>query len=153
MSLRVVARVARVLTFDTHGKPTTTKVEDSWVIRSNSYQMRVAPVPENPEIILIRPDPTDLVLPAGRYALVLKGVAYDFSLDGPATDSAHCLERTDALNSPVYSSAKSSSRIIALIWTGWLEFVCWRFILRHMTLVRGVQERDRAKYADTVRAV
>ena len=106
VSLRVVARVARVLTFDTHGKPTTTKVEDSWVIRSNSYQMRVAPVPENPEMILIRPDPTDLVLPAGRYALVLKGVAYDFSLDGPATDSAHCLERTDALNSPVYSECQ-----------------------------------------------
>jgi hypothetical protein len=104
--LRVVARVARVLTFDTHGKPTTSKVEDSWVIRSNSYQMRVAPVPENPEMILVRPDPTDLVLPAGRYALVLKGTAYDFTLDGPTTDSAHCLERTDALNSPVYSECQ-----------------------------------------------
>ena len=106
VSLRVVARVARVLTFDTHGKPTTTKVDNSWVIRSNSYQMRVAPVPESPEMILIRPDPTDLVLPAGRYALVLKGVAYDFTLDGPTTDSAHCLERTDALNSPVYSECQ-----------------------------------------------
>jgi hypothetical protein len=106
VSLRVVARVARVLTFDTHGKPTTSKVEDSWVIRSNSYQMRVAPVPESPEMILIRPDPADLVLPAGRYALVLKGVAYDFTLDGPTTDSAHCLERTDALNAPVYSECQ-----------------------------------------------
>jgi len=45
----------------------------------------IAPVPENPEMILIRPDPTDLVVPAGRYASVLKGVAYDFTLDGPTT--------------------------------------------------------------------
>jgi len=104
--LRVVARVARALTFDTHGKPMTTKIEDSWVVRSNSYQMRVAPVPDNPEMLLIRPDPADLVLPAGRYALVLKGVAYDFTLDGPNTDSAHCLERTDALMSPVYSECQ-----------------------------------------------
>jgi hypothetical protein len=106
VSLRVVARVARALTFDTHGKPVTTKIEDSWVVRSNSYQMRVAPVPDNPEMLLIRPDPADLVLPAGRYALVLKGVAYDFTLDGPNTDSAHCLERTDALMSPVYSECQ-----------------------------------------------
>ena len=28
VSLRVVARVARVLTFDTHGKPTTSKVDE-----------------------------------------------------------------------------------------------------------------------------
>jgi hypothetical protein len=106
VSLRVVARVARALTFDSHGKPLTTKIDDSWVVRSNSYQMRVAPVADNPEMILIRPDPADLVLPAGRYALVLKGVAYDFTLDGPNTDSAHCLERTDALNSPVYSECQ-----------------------------------------------
>jgi hypothetical protein len=106
VSLRVVARVTRALTFDSHGKPATTKIDDSWVIRSNSYQMRVAPVPDNPEMILIRPDPADLVLPAGRYALVLKGVAYDFTLEGPNTDSAHCLERTDALASPVYSECQ-----------------------------------------------
>ena len=106
VSLRVVARVARALTFNSHGKPLTTKIDNSWVVRSNSYQMRVAPVADNPEMILIRPDPADLVLPAGRYALVLKGVAYDFTLDGPNTDSAHCLERTDALNSPVYSECQ-----------------------------------------------
>lgn len=106
VSLRVVARVARALTFDSKGKPMTTKIEDSWVVRSNSYQMRVAPVADNPEMILIRPDPPDMVLPSGRYALVLKGVAYDFTLDGPNTDNAHCLERTDALMTPVYSECQ-----------------------------------------------
>ena len=44
--------------------------------------MKVAPVPDNPEMIVLRPD-ADLVFPAGRYALVLKGVAYDFTVDGP----------------------------------------------------------------------
>jgi hypothetical protein len=105
-TLRVVARVVRALTFDSKGKPTTSKIEDSWVVRGNSYQMRVAPVADNPEMILIRPDPPDMVLPSGRYALVLKGVAYDFTLDGPNTDSAHCLERTDALMTPVYSECQ-----------------------------------------------
>jgi hypothetical protein len=103
VSLRVIAQVMRTLTFDGKGKPTYAKIDDAWVVRSNSYQMRVAPVPDSPEMILIRPDPPELVLPSGRYALVLKGTAYDFSLDGSNTDSAHCLERTDALTAPVYS--------------------------------------------------
>ena len=30
-----------------------------------------------------------------------KGIAYDFTVDGPLTDTAHCLERTDTLTSPV----------------------------------------------------
>jgi len=63
-------------------------VENSWVVRSNSYQMRVAPVADRPP---------------GRYALVLKAVAYDFTVDGPLTDTAHCLERTDAVTSAVYT--------------------------------------------------
>jgi hypothetical protein len=100
--VRVVAQVTRALTFDSRGKPTTHNVENSWVVRGNSYQMKVAPVADHPELIVIRPD-ADLVFPAGRYALVLKGVAYDFIIDGPLTDPAHCLERTDALTSPVYT--------------------------------------------------
>ncbi len=105
--VRVVAQVVRALKFDPGGKAITTKVEDAWVIRSNSYQMRVAPVANNPEMILIRPDPSDFAFSPGRYALVLKGVAYDFTLDGPLTDAAHCLERTDALDLPVYTECRS----------------------------------------------
>ena len=56
--LRVIARVVRALKFDTGGKPMTTNIDDAWVVRSNSYQMRVAPIADNPEMILIRPDPT-----------------------------------------------------------------------------------------------
>jgi hypothetical protein len=58
-------------------------------------------------MMIIRPDPADIVLPAGWYALVLKGFAYDFIVDGPVTDSAHCLERTDALTSPVYTECRN----------------------------------------------
>jgi hypothetical protein len=68
--------------------------------------MRVAPLGDNPEMIVIRSDPADFVFPAGRYALVLKGVGYDFTVDGPVTDLAHCLERTDALDFPVYTECR-----------------------------------------------
>jgi hypothetical protein len=98
--------VARSLTFDPAGKAITTKLENTWVVRSNSYPMRVSPVPDNPEMIVIRPDRPDFVLPAGRYALVFKNVAYDFTVDGQSTDAAHCLERTDALESPVYTECR-----------------------------------------------
>jgi hypothetical protein len=84
------------------------KVDQSWVVRSNSYQMMVSPVADNHEMILIRLTHADFVFPAGRYALVLnKGAAYDFTLDGPSSDSAHCLERTDALNNPIYTECRS----------------------------------------------
>jgi hypothetical protein len=105
--VRVVAQVARALTFDAAGKALMTNIEDAWVVRNNSYPMRVAPVANNPEMILLRPDPPDFELPAGRYALVLKGAAYDFTLDGPITDTAHCLERTDALASAVYTECRN----------------------------------------------
>ena len=95
VAVRVVAQVKRALTFNSASKPRVTKIEDSWVVRGNSYQMRVAPVPDNPEMILVKPEHAEFIFPAGRYALVLKNVAYDFTLDGPITDTAHCLERTD----------------------------------------------------------
>jgi hypothetical protein len=109
VSVRVMARVTRALTFDSEGTAKVANIEQSWVIRSNSYQMRVAPVADNPEMIAIRPEPADFVFPAGRYALVLKGVAYDFTVDGGVTDTAHCLERTDALNTPIYTECRNSS--------------------------------------------
>jgi hypothetical protein len=106
VAVRVIAQVVRALTFDPSGKPTTAKVADTWVVRSNAYQMRVAPVPENPEMITLRPDLPDFIFPAGRYALVLKGAGYDFTIDGP-TDAAHCLERTDSLASPIYNECRT----------------------------------------------
>jgi hypothetical protein len=107
-SVRVVAQVVRALTFEGNGAPKKTSIEQSWVIRNNSYPMRVGPLADNPEMIVVRSEFADLLLPAGRYVLVLKGIGYDFTIDGPVTDQAHCLERTEALNAPIYSECPKS---------------------------------------------
>lgn len=107
-SLRVVARVVRALTFDAKGKAKFVDVDGTWVVRGgNSYMLKVAPIANNPEMVVIRPENADFVFPAGRYALVLQNAAYDFTLDGSATDAAHCLERADALNAPVYTECRN----------------------------------------------
>ena len=103
VAVRVVAQVKRALTFGAGGNATYTNVEQSWVVRSNSYDMSVTPVADNPAMVVIRPQKAEFVLPAGRYALVVKREAYDFTVDGPIRDPAHCLERTDALGAAVYS--------------------------------------------------
>jgi len=105
-TVRIVARVKRSLSFDAAGKPRTSEVDGAWAVRSNSYAMKIAPVNGNPEMILIRPENPKFSFPAGRYALMLKGLAYDFSVEGPITDMAQCLERTDALNAPVFSECR-----------------------------------------------
>ena len=38
--------------FDAKGKPNFTSVPDSWNIRNISHEMRVRPVPDNPEMLL-----------------------------------------------------------------------------------------------------
>jgi hypothetical protein len=106
VTVRVVARVMQALSFD-KGKATTENVEGSWAVRSKSYQMRVAPMGDNPEMIVIEPENADFVFPAGRYAMVLQGTAYDFNVAGPVTDMAQCLERTEALDVPIYSECRN----------------------------------------------
>jgi hypothetical protein len=106
-AVRIVARVKRVLSFDAAGKAKTSNVDGSWAVRGNAYDMKVGPVNGNPEMIVMRPENPKFSFPAGRYALMLKGLAYDFSVDGPVTDAAQCLERTDALNAPVYSECRN----------------------------------------------
>jgi hypothetical protein len=102
--VRVVAQVMRASAFG-HAA-TTSNVGASWVIRDISYEMKVAPVEGNPAMILIRPADADFSFPAGRYALVLKTVAYDFSVDGPITDLAQCVERTDESNAPAFAECR-----------------------------------------------
>ena len=97
----------RALAFDSKGHAKTAAVEQTWVVRNQSYELSVAPFADNPEMILMRAAVPDLVLPAGRYALVLKGVGYDFTVEGALTDKAHCLERTDGLDTAFYSECKN----------------------------------------------
>jgi hypothetical protein len=105
--IRVVAKVARAMSFN-GGTATTTDLKSSWRIRSNSYQFDVAPLGENREMVTIRPETTDFALPAGRYALVFNGQAYDFTIDGPVTDPAQCIESVTALNGPVYTDCRQN---------------------------------------------
>jgi hypothetical protein len=102
VAVRVIARIARATKFSSSGQVVTTPLTDLWAMRDKSHEFRVAPVGENPDMLLIQPENPDFVLPAGRYGLVLKGQAYDFSVAGPIT-SASCLERVEAVNGTFYS--------------------------------------------------
>jgi hypothetical protein len=55
----------------------------SWAIGNSSYQMKVAPIGGNRGMIVIRPADSKFSFPAGRYALILNRLAYDFSVAGP----------------------------------------------------------------------
>lgn len=102
VSIRVVARIARAWPA---GKPAV-EVDSSWTIRGKAYEFRVAPMGEDQQMIMIKPENEDFTLPAGRYVLALKGQAYDFTVEGPVTDPAQCLERIEAVNGTVYSPCK-----------------------------------------------
>jgi hypothetical protein len=103
ITVRVIAKVRRAMTFNSAAQASTTEVEDSWTIRNVSYDFRVAPLGDSSEMLVVRPEKEEFVLPAGRYALVVKGQAYDFTVAGPITETAQCLERVDAANGTFYS--------------------------------------------------
>jgi hypothetical protein len=106
ISVRAVAKIMRAMSFNAKGSAENTSLEDVWAIRSISYPFTVAPVPENPEMLVFRPESSDFVFPAGRYALVLNGQAYDFTVAGTITEAAQCLERVEATNGTFYSECK-----------------------------------------------
>jgi hypothetical protein len=103
ITVRVIAKVRRAMTFNSVGQASTTEVEDSWTVRNVSYDFRVAPLADSSDMLVVRPEKEEFVLPAGRYALVVKGQAYDFTVAGPITEAAQCLERVDAANGAFYS--------------------------------------------------
>jgi hypothetical protein len=106
IEVRVVARVARAMTFDANGKPRFVPVSDAWNIRNISHEFRVRPIQGNPEMLLIQAENADFELPAGRYVLVLRNQGYDFTVAGKVTDPSQCLERTDAANGTFYSDCQ-----------------------------------------------
>jgi hypothetical protein len=88
------------------GQASTTNVQDTWTIRNISYDFRVAPLGEGSEMLIIRPESEDFVFPAGRYGLVIKGQAYDFTIAGAIIESAQCLEGIKAENGTFYSECR-----------------------------------------------
>src|SRR5262252_5372119 len=107
VSVRVIAKVLRAMTFNA-GQASTMNVQDTWTIRNISYDFRVAPLGEGSELLIIRPESEDFVFPAGRYGLVIKGQAYDFTIAGPITEPAQCLEGIKAENGTFYSECRHS---------------------------------------------
>jgi hypothetical protein len=105
--VRVVARLTQEMKFSGNAPPTITKIEDQWAIRSKSYEFRVAPLGDNPEMVILHPADPQMSLPPGRYALVVAGRGYDFTVDGQITDTAQCLERTEVLGGAVYSECRA----------------------------------------------
>ncbi len=94
MSARVVGRVTRATTF-VNLKAKVTRLEGSWRIRDKSYELKVSPVDGSREMFVVQPD---AVLPAGRYALVLNGYGYDFTVAGPITALEQCLQQIQVTN-------------------------------------------------------
>src|SRR5262249_18352629 len=76
--IRVIARITSAMTFANAGKATVAATDDTWVMRNISIGFRVAPVRENAEMYEIRNESDNFALSPGRYALVIKGAAYDF---------------------------------------------------------------------------
>lgn len=104
-SVRVVAKVMQATAF-AGGKPKSIAVEDTWAVRGGSFDLRIAPVAANQEMIIIRPaDPTFSLSP-GRYVLMFKNQAYDFSVAGTVSDTSHCLERADLQDKSVFSECR-----------------------------------------------
>jgi hypothetical protein len=58
-------------------------------------------------MVVARPVDPDFAFPAGRYALVLGGTAYDFSVEGPITAATQCLESFEAVGGPVFSECRT----------------------------------------------
>ena len=103
--VRVVARVMRASTFVSK-EVMTTNSDAQWIVRGISYEMKVAPMRGNPAMILIHPADADFSFPAGRYALALNTVAYDFSVDGLITDLAQCVESSDQVAGAEYTECR-----------------------------------------------
>jgi hypothetical protein len=104
--LRVVAKVARAISFSTTGKPTVSAVDDSWAIRSISVDLTVAPIPENREMVALQPASLEVALSPGRYLLVFKNQAYDFVIAGRPTDKAHCLEKAETQDGDTFAECR-----------------------------------------------
>ena len=101
IALRVIARVMRDMKF-VDGKASVSKIEGAWHVRNNFIELKVFPNLTNREMIIARGD-EDFSLPPGRYALVLNGLGYDFTIAGPITSSAQCLERVEAANGLMFT--------------------------------------------------
>ena len=111
--VRVVARVVREMKFNANGPPSTTNIDGEWAVRSKSYTFKVAPLGDNPEMVVLPAVNSQDALSPGRYALVLAGKGYDFTVEGQVTDAAQCVERTTVIGGTVYSECRTLASQLA----------------------------------------
>jgi len=103
--VRMVAKIAREFSADVAGKKPSDG-DDTWAIRNISFPFRSSPVNDNPEMYELHSEDPALELTPGRYALVLKNQAYDFSVEGDTVDPRQCIERIVASNGTFYADCK-----------------------------------------------
>lgn len=103
--VRILARVSREFSAEAAGK----RPDDSdatWVIRNVSFPFRSSPLPNAPEMYELHSEDPELELAPGRYALILRGQAYDFTVPGEITDARHCIERVVLTTGVLYTDCK-----------------------------------------------
>jgi hypothetical protein len=100
--VRIIAKIAREFSAGAIGK----KPDDTWVMRNISFPFRLSPINDNSEMFELHSEDPALELSPGRYALVLKTQAYDFSVEGKSTDPKQCIERIVSTNGTFYSDCK-----------------------------------------------
>lgn len=104
--VRIIARIEKEASFGKDGKQVVTAINDNWVMRNISVPYRTGPKKDYPDMYEIRSEDPNIPLSPGRYALVVKGLAYDFTIAGQATDPRLCLERLVANNGQFYSECR-----------------------------------------------
>lgn len=104
--VRLVAKIAQETTFNSAGRAVLGKVQNTWVIRNISIPFRTAPKKESPDMYEVQSEDPEVALSPGRYALVLKNQAFDFTVRGEATDARQCLERLATANGLFYSQCQ-----------------------------------------------
>jgi hypothetical protein len=104
--IRVVAKIAQETTFTPAGKAVLAKVDNTWAIRNISVPFRTAPKKDSPDMYEVQSEDPGAALTPGRYALVIKGQAYDFEVAGAVSDRRQCLERLAATNGQFYSECQ-----------------------------------------------
>lgn len=109
--VRIAARISSMLRTGPGGTLVSVRPDvDTWLIYSAGYMFRTEPVPANPEMILVRPDNPDLVLPAGRYVLLMNDEPYEFSVAGDVSDPRSCVEGFPTPHGPVFHVCKADSK-------------------------------------------
>jgi hypothetical protein len=107
VQVRIAAHIARSMNFDSNGKAVvTTPATESWLIRDQGYDLRVSPLRETAEMVMLRPENPEFSFPPGRYELMLGGQAYDFVVAGEVADPAHCVEGVATTRGPAFYECK-----------------------------------------------